>query len=313
MTEDLPAGGPPEPLGSSRHPTGVMVLSPFTPMPMSTPASSTTASRLTNRWLRPRSLGAGRQGRDRRQWGSAHCRRRRLRRSRGLPLDQSRGAFRGYRLRPRLRPCAMDSVWDFVLRHGYASFFAAVFIEQIGAPVPALPVLVAMGALAGLGNYSLTAALLTALVAALFADWAWFELGRRRGSAVLNFLCRISLEPDSCVRSTRSVWDRWGGRTLLISKFVPGLSTVAPPSRGHYRHATSPLPHFRCSRLPFLGGGRSRFGIPLPSRGRTLSNLAARNRRLVRRRFGRTLGRLAALEIDAQRRSSSPATSHRPH
>jgi membrane protein DedA with SNARE-associated domain len=126
----------------------------------------------------------------------------------------------------------MDSVWDFVLRHGYAFLFAAVFIEQIGAPVPALPVLVAMGALAGLGNYSVTLALLTALVAAILADWAWFELGRRRGSAVLNFLCRISLEPDSCVRSTRSVWDRWGGRTLLISKFVPGLSTVAPPLAG---------------------------------------------------------------------------------
>lgn len=126
----------------------------------------------------------------------------------------------------------MASVWDFLLRHGYAFLFAAVLAEQLGAPVPAIPVLVAMGALAGLGQFSFMTALATALVAALIADWAWFELGRRRGSAVLNFLCRISLEPDSCVRGTRKVWDRWGGRTLLIAKFVPGLSTVAPPLAG---------------------------------------------------------------------------------
>jgi membrane protein DedA with SNARE-associated domain len=126
----------------------------------------------------------------------------------------------------------MTPFWDFLLRHGYAFLFAAVLVEQLGAPVPAIPVLVAMGALAGLGHFSFLTALATALLAALIADWLWFELGRRRGSRVLNFLCRISLEPDSCVRGTRDVWDRWGGRTLLVAKFVPGLSTVAPPLAG---------------------------------------------------------------------------------
>lgn len=126
----------------------------------------------------------------------------------------------------------MSHVWDFVLRHGYALVFLAVFVEQLGAPVPAVPVLMAMGALAGAGYYSFAKALAWAIVAALVADWAWYELGRRRGSAVLQLLCKLSLEPDSCVRLTRTRWDLWGARTLLFAKFIPGLSTVAPPLAG---------------------------------------------------------------------------------
>lgn len=126
----------------------------------------------------------------------------------------------------------MTGLWEFVLRHGYGLMFVAVLIEQLGAPVPAVPVLLAMGGLAGLGYYSLPAALLIALAATLAADLLWFELGRRRGDSILALLCRLSLEPDTCVASTSRTFERWGPATLLIAKFVPGISTVAPPLAG---------------------------------------------------------------------------------
>ena len=126
----------------------------------------------------------------------------------------------------------MSGLWEFVLRHGYGLMFAAVLIEQLGAPVPAVPVLLAMGGLAGLGFYSLPTALFLALVATLAADLLWFELGRRRGDSNLALLCRLSLEPDTCVATTTETFDRWGPATLLIAKFIPGISTVAPPLAG---------------------------------------------------------------------------------
>lgn len=126
----------------------------------------------------------------------------------------------------------MTALWEFVLRHGYGLMFVAVLIEQLGAPVPAVPVLLAMGGLAGLGYYSLPTALLLALAAALAADLLWFELGRRRGDSILALLCRLSLEPDTCVSATTRTFDRWGPATLVIAKFIPGISTVAPPLAG---------------------------------------------------------------------------------
>ena len=126
----------------------------------------------------------------------------------------------------------MDEVVSFLLRHGALVLFVAVFVEQVGLPLPAIPLLIAAGALAGAGKMSLAVAMLVPVLASLVADWIWFELGRRRGRQVLNLLCRISLEPDSCVRRTENLFTRHGVRSLIVAKFVPGLSTVAPPLAG---------------------------------------------------------------------------------
>ena len=79
---------------------------------------------------------------------------------------------------------------------------------------------------------SLSGAVVAAVFAALLGDQIWFELGRRRGRRVLNWLCRISLEPTSCVRRTEEFFSRHGVRSLVFAKFVPGLSTIAPPLAG---------------------------------------------------------------------------------
>lgn len=129
----------------------------------------------------------------------------------------------------------MDKAIQFLLWHGYAVLFTLVFAEQIGLPLPATPILLAIGALAASGQFSFVIALLVALLASVLSDLIWYELGRRRGRSVLNIMCRISLEPDSCVRYTENAFARHGARALLFAKFVPGLNTAAPPLAGMLR------------------------------------------------------------------------------
>jgi membrane protein DedA with SNARE-associated domain len=124
---------------------------------------------------------------------------------------------------------------QFLLQHGYVLLFAWVLIEQMGLPVPAVPLLIAAGALAGSGRINLTVAMGLAIIAVLLADVFWYYLGRYRGGRVLKLLCRISLEPDSCVRRTEDVFARHGAHSLLIAKFVPGLNTAAPTLAGIFR------------------------------------------------------------------------------
>ncbi len=121
---------------------------------------------------------------------------------------------------------------EFLMRHRYAVLFGVVLAEQLGLPVPAVPFLLAAGALAGMGRLELAPALLAVWLASVLSDTFWFELGRRRGGKVLRLLCRLSLEPDSCVRRTEEAFVRRGPNTLLVAKFVPGLNTVAPPLAG---------------------------------------------------------------------------------
>ena len=109
---------------------------------------------------------------------------------------------------------------------------ALVVAEQVGIPLPAVPALLAVGALAASGRASIPLVLGAIALVALTVDLGWHELGRRRGVGVLARLCRLSLEPDSCVRRTENVFARYGVRGMLIAKFVPGLTTVMPPLAG---------------------------------------------------------------------------------
>jgi membrane protein DedA with SNARE-associated domain len=126
----------------------------------------------------------------------------------------------------------MHAIIPFLLRHGYWVLAANVFAEGIGLPIPSLPVLLGMGALAGLGNFSIWTSLALSVAASLTSDLIWFRLGRIRGLSILNLLCRMSLEPDSCVSNTKSLFARLGARALLIAKFVPGLGATAAPLAG---------------------------------------------------------------------------------
>ena len=129
----------------------------------------------------------------------------------------------------------MDLLRKLIVIHGYAFVFGYVLAVQGGLPVPADPMLLVMGAMAGEGHYMLWKALLVSVCGALIGDWFWYELGRLRGHSIVKLLCRWSLEPDTCVRSTEEAFGRRGARTLLVAKFVPGMSLVSTPLAGMIR------------------------------------------------------------------------------
>lgn len=120
----------------------------------------------------------------------------------------------------------------FFVHYAYLILFLWVLVEQIGVPIPSIPVLLTAGTLTATHRLHHSTALLTVLAACLIADSVWFFLGRRYGSSVLKLLCRLSLEASTCVSKTEGYFSRRGASTLLFSKFVPGLSTVAPPIAG---------------------------------------------------------------------------------
>ena len=126
----------------------------------------------------------------------------------------------------------MANIIPFLIQHGYSVVFVWVFVETMGFPIPSAPLLITVGTMAGVGQLNLFLCMGTGVCAALVSDLFWFTMGRRRGGQVLSLLCRISLEPDSCVRRTESIFTRYGGRSLLVTKFFPGFGAVSTPMAG---------------------------------------------------------------------------------
>ena len=126
----------------------------------------------------------------------------------------------------------MAQLTALLAQYGLLFIFANVFLEQAGVPVPAMPTLMVAGALAVGGGAAVPAVISVAVIASLLGDLVWYVAGRIYGLRILQLLCRISISPDSCVRQTESRFMRWGASSLVIAKFVPGYSTVAPPLAG---------------------------------------------------------------------------------
>ncbi len=126
----------------------------------------------------------------------------------------------------------MEQVLRFVGLHGFPVIFATVFLDQLGVPIPTVPILMMLGALSGTGRVDPLTGLLAAMAGSLCADLVWFHLGRWKGTKVLGLMCKLALEPDSCVSKTQGLFARHGVKSLLVAKFVPGYDTVAPPLAG---------------------------------------------------------------------------------
>jgi membrane protein DedA with SNARE-associated domain/rhodanese-related sulfurtransferase len=126
----------------------------------------------------------------------------------------------------------MSDLLQFLSDYGYLVVFGAAFAEQIGLPVPAVPLIVSMGALSRSGQFMLAGVVVIAASASLSADLIWYELGRYHGRSVLRLICRISLEPDYCVRRTEDAFERLGLWALLPAKFIPGFNAATVPLAG---------------------------------------------------------------------------------
>jgi membrane protein DedA with SNARE-associated domain/rhodanese-related sulfurtransferase len=126
----------------------------------------------------------------------------------------------------------MPFALEFVILHAYLILFAWVLIEQLGIPIPSIPVLLTVGTLTATQHLRLGVSLLIVLGSCALADSLWYFLGLRYGGAVLRLLCRFSFEASTCVSKTENYFTRRGPVTLLFAKFIPGLSTVAAPIAG---------------------------------------------------------------------------------
>jgi membrane protein DedA with SNARE-associated domain/rhodanese-related sulfurtransferase len=126
----------------------------------------------------------------------------------------------------------MDEILAQLQAHGSLIVGFNVLLQQLGLPIPAVPTMMVAGALAAVDRIDGLATYLLSVAASLVADLVWFWAGRKYGYSVLRFLCRVSLSPDTCVRQTEGIFERWGFYSVVLSKFVPGFATVAPPIAG---------------------------------------------------------------------------------
>jgi membrane protein DedA with SNARE-associated domain/rhodanese-related sulfurtransferase len=136
---------------------------------------------------------------------------------------------------------AMDDLMALVAAHGAGLVFVATLAARLGAPVPAAPFLVVAGSLSLREPVGLAAIVAMAVIGSSLGDGAWYWAGRRYGYRMLKLLCKVSMSPDSCVSQSENIFARWGGRSLVAAKFVPGVSVVAPPMAGALG---MPLPTF---------------------------------------------------------------------
>jgi membrane protein DedA with SNARE-associated domain/rhodanese-related sulfurtransferase len=120
----------------------------------------------------------------------------------------------------------------FFVHYAYLIIFLWVLVEQMGIPIPSVPVLLTAGTLSATHRVSFLGITFAMLLACSIADTVWYSLGRRYGNSVLKLLCRLSFEASTCVSKTEGYFTRRGAVTLLFAKFVPGLSTVAAPIAG---------------------------------------------------------------------------------
>jgi membrane protein DedA with SNARE-associated domain len=149
---------------------------------------------------------------------------------------------------------------QLVAQHGLSIVFANVLLHQLGVPLPAMPMLVVAGALIGDGSLNLAPLLAVVVVASLMGDVPWYYAGRRYGYRILRTVCRISIEPDSCVKQTENIFMRFGPRSLIVAKYIPGFGTIAPPLAGTMKLPLGPFLAYSIAgslawaALPVAGG-----------------------------------------------------------
>ncbi len=124
---------------------------------------------------------------------------------------------------------------QFMANHGAFWIFLATLGERLGLPLFVTPLLIAAGALAALGRLHFGILVLITTVACLAGDTVWYELGRWKGSALFGVLCRISFQPDSCVRRSQMAMEKHTGLSLLWAKWIPGVAHLAVPLAGAAR------------------------------------------------------------------------------
>lgn len=155
----------------------------------------------------------------------------------------------------------MEYIISVLSQHRLLAVFVGVFAEQAGAPIPAFPLLMLAGMQAHDQSSYAVLILLVVTIASTLADLLWFWGGRRYGRRVLSLLCKLAISPDSCVRQNQISFARYGVATLVIAKFVPGLSTLARPMAGALGMSTRSFMIFNLAGTVLWAGSGIVLGI----------------------------------------------------
>jgi len=150
-----------------------------------------------------------------------------------------------------------------LIRHfGLAVVFVAVLLESLGLPLPSFAIVLVAAGASFEDRHALPWNVLgAAFGAGIVCDIFWYWAGRHYGYRLLRTLCRISLSPDSCVQRTESIFTRWGSATLLVARFVPGLSVVAQPLAGIVRRPRASFLFYDGVGLTLWAGAAVTLGV----------------------------------------------------
>jgi membrane protein DedA with SNARE-associated domain/rhodanese-related sulfurtransferase len=168
----------------------------------------------------------------------------------------------------------MSEVFQFLGHYGYWLLFFWILLEQLGMPLPSIPMLLMAGTLSATHAMHMSGIFVAILVGSLLADSTWFFLGKRYGSAVTRWICKFSLEDASCVRKTEDMITTRGVNALLVAKFIPGLNMVAAPLAGQSRM------EYR-SFLLYDSAGTLLWGASLVFLGRFFGDAIRKDQRLL--------------------------------
>ncbi|MFC0514222.1 DedA family protein/thiosulfate sulfurtransferase GlpE [Mucilaginibacter angelicae] len=128
----------------------------------------------------------------------------------------------------------MNALVDLIQTYGLWLVFLITLLQSVGLPLPAFAVLIVTTAVTPPTEANIIILILTGTLGTLTGDVILYFAGKRYGTGILGKLCKISISPDTCVRSTGDIFERYGAPALTILKFVPGLSTLAPVVAGVY-------------------------------------------------------------------------------
>jgi membrane protein DedA with SNARE-associated domain len=125
----------------------------------------------------------------------------------------------------------MNAITEFLIANGALILFLVGFVEQSGLPIPCAPWLLAAGALAANGRFSLVAAICWTAIGSLAADVAWFYLGQRGKGRVFRLFPHLHALQSKLNLKTQAGMMLHGFRMLTIAKFLP-FGTVIPLHAG---------------------------------------------------------------------------------
>jgi membrane-associated protein len=112
----------------------------------------------------------------------------------------------------------------------YLVLFLIIFCETGLVVTPFLPgdsLLFAAGAIASLGSLSLTLLLVLLVVAAVLGDTVNYWVGHHLGRRLLNATRFRVIKPEH-LAYTHEFFEKYGGKTIIIARFVPIVRTLAP-------------------------------------------------------------------------------------